>query len=872
LAGVTVRATYRLQLRAGFDFQDVAELADYLSRLGFSHVYLSPIFKAVDGSTHGYDVVDPRIVDPALGGDAGYTRMTSELRGHGLCQMLDIVPNHMATDPDNPFWWDVLSNGPSSRYATFFDIDWEGPREASWSKVLVPVLGDHYGRVLEEGELELARRGGRFEIRYHDVRLPVSPESLETILLPTARRSGHIELANIADELRTLPTTRSDATVRLERHHSIVRSVDALGDLLADTSIAKAVDAEIERVSRDRGRLHELLEEQHYRLAHWKVANEEVDYRRFFNIETLAGVRTEDPDVLAETHQLVFDLVRDGSVDALRIDHIDGIGRPARYLEQVSQATAGVFTVVEKILETDEDLPGDWPVSGTTGYDFLNRVNAVFVEPRAEKQITDIYATFTGETATYNDVLREAKHHVMDNSFAAEMHRITGILGQICSHRPRHRDHTQRELRVTLRAVIASLPVYRLYAVPTSPPSSVDIAHARAAVVEALDREPDLDLELLELITDLTLGRIPGLAESEFTRLFQQLTAPVMAKGAEDTAFYRYNRFLSLNEVGGDPGVFGMATSTFHQLTQRQAETWPDTMLTIGTHDTKRSADVRARLNVLSEMPDEWEIALSDWSELVDRFRDGNCPESNLVYHFFQSLMGAWPIDVERLRQYMTKASREAKTHTSWVEPNPDYEATVDRFVTASMDDVDFVAAVERFLESQDLVSRGRANSLRQVALLLTCPGVPDIYQGNELWDLSLVDPDNRRPVDFERRRRILMELEDSVWPDPDDEMGTTKAMLIRRLLDRGHAEQSGRYEPLHVAGERSDEILAFLSGDFISVIPVRSESEWAGTSVTMPGGPWRDLMSGREIEGGATDVSDLLGNAPLAVYSGGAG
>jgi (1->4)-alpha-D-glucan 1-alpha-D-glucosylmutase len=865
---VTVRATYRLQLRAGFDFQAVGELADYLSRLGLSHVYLSPIFKAVNGSTHGYDVVDPRVIDPALGGDAGYTRMTSELRKQGLGQLLDIVPNHMATHPDNPFWWDVLSNGPSSRYASFFDIDWEGTREASWSKVLVPVLADHYGRILEAGELKVSRRGSSFAIRYHDVRLPVSPESLEMILLPSARRSGHLELADIADELRALPATRGDMAVRLNRHHSILRVGDLLDDLLADAEIAETVDAEIERLSTDFDRLHELLDQQHYRLAHWKIANEEVDYRRFFNIETLAGVRTEDPDVLAETHPLVFDLVRDGSVDGLRIDHIDGISRPALYLEQVSQATAGVFTVVEKILEADEGLPGDWPVSGTTGYDFLNRVNAVFVEPKAEERMTEIYATFTGETASYNEVLWQAKHHVMDNSLASEMQRITDLLGQICSQRPRHRDHTQRELRDTVGAIIASLPVYRLYTVPTSEPSPVDVSHADAAVVEAVRREPDLDLELLGLIKDLTLGRVPGHLEGEFARLYQQLTAPVMAKGAEDTAFYRYNRFLSLNEVGGDPGVFGMDTSTFHHLTQRQAETWPDTMLTIGTHDTKRSADVRARLNVLSEIPDGWEKAVSDWYQLVDRFRDGDRPESNVVYHFFQSLVGAWPMDADRLRRYMTKASREAKTNTSWIEPDTAYEAAIDRFVTASLGDGDFVASVERFFVSQDLVNRGRANSLRQVALLLTCPGVPDIYQGNELWDLSLVDPDNRRPVDFDLRRRILSELDESAWPDPNDEVGTAKSMLVRRLLHRNRDERRGHYEPLHVAGERADEILAFISGTLISVIPVRSEARWADTSVTMPGGQWRDLMSGREIVGGTTDVSNLLGNAPLAVYS----
>jgi len=867
---VNIRATYRLQLRAGFDFDDVAELADYLSSLGVSHIYLSPILKAVSGSTHGYDVVDPRVIDPALGGDVGYTHMTSVLREHDLGQLLDIVPNHMATDPENPFWWDVLSNGPSSRYAMFFDIDWEGPREASWSKVLVPVLGDHYGRVLEEGDLELVREGNRFEIHYHDLRLPISPESTSAVLLPAARRSGQPELAVVAEDLKRLPTTRGDMTVRLERHHSFERIAGRLERLLGDPRIAEAVDAEKEAVSSDVHRLHELLDEQNYRLAHWRIADEEVDYRRFFSIESLVGVRTEEPDVLVETHQLVFDLVRDQSVDALRIDHIDGISRPALYLEQLSEATGGLYTVVEKILEVGEDLPDDWRVSGSTGYDFLNRVNSAFVDSAAEERMTEIYSGFTGEEADYDDVLREAKRHVLNTSFAAELHRLTGILAQVCAQRPRHRDHTRRALRDTLVSVVASFPVYRLYGTPGTAPSPADVEHAGAAVAGALSEEPDLDLELLELIADLSLGTIPGHLEGEFTRLFQQLTAPVMAKGAEDTAFYRYNRLLSLNEVGGDPGVFGIDTTTFHRLTVESAKAWPETMLTIGTHDTKRSPDVRARLNVLSEMPDAWESAVSEWRDLTEGFAGADWPDSNAQYHFYQSVVGAWPIDAERMCQYMVKATREAKVHTTWLDPDHDYEAALERFVTSSLADERFVAALERFLETQHLVSRGRHNSLRQVALLLTCPGVPDIYQGSELWDLSLVDPDNRRPVDYGLRRKILSSSRRPSWAQSDDETGAEKLLLIQRLLrHRNEGFTSNVYEPLNVEGEHPSGILAFVSGDLVAVIPVRAGLDWAGTSVRMPAGRWRDLMNRREIDGGPTEVSDLLGAAPLAVLSG---
>jgi len=867
---VTPLATYRLQLRAGFDFDAAAELADYLAELGVSHAYLSPILQAVGGSTHGYDVVDPRVIDPDLRGAAGYTRMTSALREHGLGQVLDIVPNHMATDPDNPWWWDVLANGPSSRYASFFDIDWEGPREASWSKVLVPVLGDHYGRVLEAGELELIRQGSGFEIHYHDLRLPVSPESMSMVLLPAARRSGRPELADVADQLRRLPTTRGDGSVRLERHQAIERIAGRLDHLLTDPTIAGAVDAEREAVSTDVDLLHELLDEQNYRLAYWRIANEEIDYRRFFSIETLVGVRTDDPDVLAETHRLVLDLVRDQSVDALRIDHIDGIGRPAHYLEQLSDSTEGVYTVVEKILEEGEDLPSGWPVSGTTGYDFLNRVNSVFVDTAAEERMTGIYTSVTGETADYDDVLWEAKRQVLETSFAAELQRLTGILAQVCSQRRRHRDHTRRELKDTLAAVIASFPVYRLYVAPGADPSTADIEHAAGAIAEAVRLDPDLDPELLELVTDLSLGRVAGLIEGAFIRLFQQLTAPVLAKGAEDTAFYRYNRMLSLNEVGGDPGVFGIDTRTFHRLTEENAEAWPETMLTIGTHDTKRSPDVRARLNVLSEIPEAWESALSEWTELNERHQVGGFPDSNTRYHYYQSLVGAWPIGSERMRQYMTKAIREAKTHTSWIDPAPDYEAAVESFVTSSLADNDFVASLERFLEAQDLVDRGRRNSLRQVALLLTCPGVPDIYQGSELWDLSLVDPDNRRPVDYGLCRKILSEVNSSTWTRSIDDRGGHKVLLIQRLLrqrkDRG---LPGDYEPLDVEGTRPGDVLAYASGDLVAIVPVRTEGTWADTSVKMPAGRWRDLMTEREVGGGRTDVTHLLGTAPLAVFSG---
>ena len=863
------RATYRLQLRAGLDLDDVADLADYLAELGVSHVYLPPIFTAVAGSTHGYDVVDPRAIDPALGGDQAYTRMLAALRGHGLGQLIDIVPNHMAADANNPWWWDVLASGPSSRYARFFDIDWEGPYESSWSTVLAPILGDHYGRVLESGGLELAREDVRFEVRYHEHRLPLSPETVGVVLSSAAHRSADAELAGIADQLRGLPTPRGDTAAAAERHRTVKRLEDELQLLLADAELAAAVDTELETISSDVERLHDVLDQQNYRLAHWRTANEEIDYRRFFSIESLVGVRADEPEVLAETHSLIFDLARDGSVDGLRVDHIDGIRDPQAYLDQMSAATGGIYTVVEKILEEDEDLVGEWPVAGTTGYDFLNRVNSVFVDPTSEEPMTGIYRELTGETGDYADVLHGAKHHILGTSLAAELQKLTALLAQLCSLRRRHRDHTRRALRDTLAEVIASFPVYRLYVTPGGEPSPPDREHTRVAVAESVRRNPELDAELLELISDLALGRLGGDLEDEFARRFQQLTAPVMAKGAEDTAFYRYNRLLSLNEVGGDPGRFGIDVPTFHSRTAEMAGAWPNTMLTIGTHDTKRSADVRARLNVLSEIPGEWESAVARWMEMNEPHRTEGVFDANTEYHFYQSLLGAWPIDAERLRQYMEKAIREAKTHTSWMSPHPDYESAVDGFVVAVMNDDRFLSSVQGFLEDNEVVARGRRNSLRQLGLLLTCPGIPDIYQGSELWDLSLVDPDNRRPVDYDLRRLLLLEADD---PDRSpletiEDRGAAKIWLTRRLLR--HSPTEGGYEPLAVSGERAHEVVAYRSGGLVAVVPVRSDDRWAGTTVEIPPGHWHNLLTDEKVGAGSHDVGDLLGPAPLAVLAG---
>jgi (1->4)-alpha-D-glucan 1-alpha-D-glucosylmutase len=864
--------TYRVQLHPGFTFDDAADVAPYLATLGVSHLYCSPYLQAVPGSTHGYDVADPRTLSRDLGGAPAHARLVGALRDAGLGHVLDIVPNHMAVDPTNPWWWDVLTHGPSSPFAKFFDIDWDGD-ERSPSTVLAPVLGDHYGRVLEAHEIALDRDGGAITVRYHDHVLPLSPRTLDGLLHAAARRSGSAELAVLADGLASLPhAARTDPAGVQERRERAEELLAALTDLCAsDAEVAASVDAELRAVQDDVDRLDELLGRQNYRLAHWRTASEELDYRRFFNIDTLIGVRVEDRDVFAATHSLVLELVRDGTVSGLRIDHVDGLRDPAGYLHELATASGGCWTVVEKILEPRERLPDSWPVAGTSGYDFLIRVNNLFVEPGNEQPMTDHYSGFTGEPVDYGELVHAAKHRIMAEELAAEVDRLTGALAAICDRHRRHRDHTRRDLRDALREIVAAFPVYRTYVTTARMADAADREHVAAAVRTAAGRRPDLDAELLTFLGRIATGDVDGSAERELAVRLQQLTAPVMAKGVEDTAFYRYHRLISLNEVGGDPGVFGRSVDDFHGDTAATAARWPDSMLTLSTHDTKRSADVRARLNVLSEIPGAWAAATERWAARNEIHRRDGWPDRNTEYLLYQTAVGAWPIDPDRLVAFMAKAARESKVHTSWVDADAEYEAALEGFVRAILADADFVADVNDFLAEHAVIERGRRNSLAQTALLLTCPGVPDIYQGTELWDLSLVDPDNRRPVDYAVRRRLLAEMAGANRPSPvapvDDEVGAEKLRLIARVLrhraDHPGAYEGAGYEPL-AAGPG---VVAYSRGEVAVVAACRTVTGPVGT-VALPSGGWFDLSTGSPVTGGSQDVRTLLARSPIAVLA----
>jgi (1->4)-alpha-D-glucan 1-alpha-D-glucosylmutase len=881
-------ATYRVQLHAGFTFDDAAAITGYLARLGVTHLYSSPVLQAAAGSTHGYDVVDHGRLNSELGGEAGFRRLAGRRAEEGLGLVLDIVPNHMAlAGRANAWWWDVLENGPSSRYAGHFDIDWDPPERKLAATVLMPVLGDQYGRVLEAGELVLTRDGGSFTVRYFDHEAPISPRTLGEPLARAAARAGSAELESLAAAFARLPPgRRTDPPAVAERHRDKEVLRHRLADLCAARpEVAKAIDAEVEALNRDPDALDHLLSQQNYRLAYWRTGAEELSYRRFFDIETLAGLRVEDEEVFADTHRLILELVADGTVDGLRVDHVDGLADPEGYLDRLRDGTRGGYVVVEKILEPGEELPASWPAAGTTGYDFLNRVTELFTDQRGAVAMRACYDRFTGLQQDYAEVAHAAKHQIMREELVAEIERLTGLLADVCERHRRQRDHTRRELRDALREVIAAFGVYRTYPRLGHPVTEADRARVAAATDGARRRRPDLDAELLTFVRDLLTGAYPGGPEAAFAVRFAQVSAPVMAKGVEDTAFYRYQPLISLNEVGGDPGRFGRPAQDFHRAMAGAAEQHPEAMLTLSTHDTKRSGDVRARIGLLAELPAAWESAVGRWARHNSGHKQDGWPDRNAEYLLYQTLAGSWPIDAGRAGAFMQKAAKEAKVHTSWTDPNAAYDDALSAFVTAVLGDRGFVADLEEFLAGHRLVERGRVTSLAQTALLLTCPGIPDLYQGTEVWDLSLVDPDNRRPVDYGRRRALLDRLTGAeagagsgAGPEQalalDDE-GGPKLWLIHRVLAhrRRHPEAYGPgsgYRPLPVTGAKAEHVVAFERGGGLAVVVPRLVAalgdDWAGTEIGLPGGEWADVLGGDQVGGGPVQAATLLRRFPVAV------
>ena len=952
-------ATYRLQFNREFTFRDAAKLVPYLAHLGISHCYASPYLRARPGSMHGYDIIDHNSLNPEIGTPEEYEEFLSELHRHGMGQILDIVPNHMGVmGSDNAWWLDVLENGQASTYADFFDIDWDPIKDELQGKVLVPVLGDQYGNVLENGELKLVFdvERGEFSIYYAQHRFPINPveyprilgfriQDVEEKLGPT--HDDLLELQSIKTAFSHLPTRQG---ITLEKMAERNREKEVQKRRLA-TLCARSVDIKtfLERHvhilngvvgdPRSFDSLHELIKAQCYRLAQWRVAADDINYRRFFDINDLAALRMENETVFDLTHRFTLDLMAQGKVDGLRIDHPDGLYDPSKYFQdlQCGMPCAGsekaenagrTYLVVEKILTGSERLRKDWPVDGTTGYEFSNLVNGVFIDQSAATRMERIYRSFTGESLKFDDLVYSSKKLILKVALASELNVLATALSRIALSNRHTCDFTVNSLRSALGEVIASFPVYRTY-VSAAGVSIEDQRYIEQAVAAGRKRSNAADLSVFDFIRRMLLIETNGepqwyrRAITAFAMKFQQVTSAVMAKGLEDTSFYRYNLLVSLNEVGGNPRQFGVSPSQFHQANQKRAQCWPHSMLASSTHDSKRSEDVRARINVLSEIPAAWRLSLRrwrDWNRSRKRIIDDRpAPSRNDEYLFYQTLIGAWPVErlddyawnkfVGRIEQYMLKAIREAKEYTSWANPNTEYENATSEFTRATLDRRRRNRFLSDFGEFQRRISRiGMFNSLSQTLLKLCAPGVPDVYQGNDLWDFSLVDPDNRRPVNYEQRQRYLQEL--IVRGRSSAEEQAARARELVEHLEDGKAKLyvtwqalclrqaypaiflQGGYKALAAVGDRADHVCAFArhAGEdniVIAVVPrlcatllaERKEvpigrEVWGDTQIDLASevrtGNYRNVLTGQSItleSGGASvPMAEILKFFPVGL------
>ena len=900
------RATYRLQLNREFDFRAAAAAVPYLARLGISHAYVSPVLKSRAGSSHGYDVIDHSQLDPELGGDAGFAELTSALRTHGLGLIVDIVPNHIGVFGDDNAWWlDVLENGPAAEHARFFDIDWQPDRASMRNRVLVPVLGAPYGEVLERGELRLAYAAatGAFEVRHHEHLFPIDPRDYPRMFAATEHRLHEAlppddpdrqDLESLLHAFGRLPE-RGDTSpeARAERYRDKEAHKRRLVRLCERAPrIAQHIRATIEVVNgrpgdaRSFDALNSLLEAQAYRLSYWRVATDEINYRRFFDVNHLAALRMDDPDVFAATHGLILDLTSRGLIDGLRIDHPDGLYDPQQYLERLQRCPGPEpgrlgppYVVAEKVLARHERLPDTWPVHGTTGYDFASLATAWLVNPATETRLTRLYRDYAAQDSDFPALCERSKRLVMRISLAAEVAVLATQLDRIAQYDRHTADFTRAALRDAIVDVIASFPVYRTY-VTEEGPRDEDRRLIRRALGIARTRSRAADVsvfDFLESVLTLEHAReasdVQRRATAEFAMKFQQVTAPVMAKGVEDTAFYLYHRLSCLNEVGSDPQRFGVSTQALHLANAERARDWPLALLATSTHDTKRSEDVRARIAVLSELPEAWQQSVGRWTRLNRtkhrQLADGPAPCRNDEYLLYQTLLGLWPDDgpeavsrtefVDRVQAYMLKAAREAKTHTSWLSPAADYEEALQQFVARVL------AARSAFLQdfapfAERVAYFGGMNSLAQTTLKLTCPGVPDVYQGAEDRLLTLVDPDNREPVDFRRAAFLLDRLSERLRQDghaavarelsAQPAAGAAKLFVTHTLLAlRGSTPAlgtEGGYEPIRCVGALADHICAYarVAGEAsLLTIAVRWFAQLTAGEMRLPLGPavWRD-------------------------------
>ncbi|HEY1808373.1 MAG TPA: malto-oligosyltrehalose synthase [Acidobacteriaceae bacterium] len=954
-------STCRLQLHAGFTFADAEAVLPYLKSLGIGDLYTSPIFEARPGSMHGYDVTRHDRLNPELGGEEGFARLTDRLRELGMGLLLDIVPNHMGVGNDSVWWQDVLENGRASRYASYFDIEWEPLNPDMRNKLLLPILGSQYGEELEAGKIQVVAVDGQLRAQYYDHLIPLAPRSMP-LIFPEAELDDLGVPQPVRDILRETahipPHETTDAALIAQRQKQLEELRPRLRAALVSEAMREPLGRALQRINgvagdpRSFDRLHELLEQQPWRLAYWRVSSEEINYRRFFDINDLVGLRMENPEVFAETHRLVRRLLAGGEVTGLRIDHCDGLLNPRQYLIrlqrlyvasqcagetpqgetgptgielQVRRAMRGpgwnmaqgpLYVVVEKILEAGETLP-EWPVSGTSGYDFVYLGNQVFIRSENRERFTDFYERLIGDGTDPQTIIYQSKLNVMRNALSSEVYVLANLLSRLASSNRRARDFTEDLLETAIRETIACFPVYRSYIDDRGQYTERDRAFIRQAIGRAQQRNRETDASVFDFLEETLLlhektGEEVDERELYFALKFQQLTGPVMAKGVEDTTFYVYNRFISSNDVGSSAEAFGIAPEVFHEANRERLRVSPDAMLATSTHDTKRSEDIRNRLNVLSEMTYQWPSYVRRWMKLNARHKrtleDGRvAPNANEEYFLYQTLAGAWPWHMasaedaqeflERIQQYMTKALSEAKVNLSWTNPNPGYVDAVHSFVRAILMP-DARGRQPRFVETLEeilpmLKMFGAVNSLAQVVLKIASPGVPDFYQGTEMWDLSLVDPDNRRPVDYAARRAALNELQAL-------ERDRGAAAVCRAVLDRirdgrvklwtvhralalrnrmAEVFQRGEYVPVEATNGLAEHVIAFTRGGQVLAAVPRFACTLMGGKARLPlDGAWAHAelivpeMAGAELENvftGSVAHVDEAGRLPLrAVFA----
>lgn len=922
-------ATYRIQFNPDFTFKDAHAIATYLKELGISDLYASPVFKARQGSTHGYDVVDPRQFNPELGGDEAFDALVQTLKAQGMGWLQDIVPNHMAYDTQNAFLMDVLENGPDSEYFSFFDIQWEHPYPDLQGKILTPLLGDFYGRCLERGELQLTYDEAGLAVNYYNNRFPLRVESYSDLITydlgRLARSLGrqHPDFIKLLGVLYMLRHSIADTTGQ-QRRDQVAFVKGMLWELYqSNEEIQQFIDQNLAYFNGDANDpssfdpLDRLLSNQFFRLSFWKVGAEELNYRRFFTVNELISVNVQKSNVFRTTHKLICEAVERGQFTGIRIDHIDGLYDPERYLDQLRSLLGDdTYIVVEKILEPEEKLPNDWPIQGTSGYDFLNTVNRLFCQPASEDALTRLYYRFTGLYDPYEEMAFEKKQLIAETNLAGDIENLANQLKRIAGRYRYASDFTLNGLRRAVMEVLVLFPIYRTY-ITNEGIDDRDRTYIQRVIRHAKARRPQLTKELDFIQKLLLLEHEDWLTDEErnrwthFVMWLQQFTGPLMAKGVEDTLLYVYYRFISLNEVGGSPDAFGISLPEFHAFHTYQQQHWPYALNATSTHDTKRSEDIRARLNVLSEIPDEWDVEVETWRMLNNVHKqtgeDRLIPDANDEYFLYQTLVGALPFAsydhstfCDRIKDYAVKAVREAKVHTAWLRPDTEYEegfvAFIDRLLE-QRDDNEFLQRLYAF--SEKVSAYGIFNSLSQLLIKLTAPGVPDIYQGTEFWDLSLVDPDNRRPVDYELRSQALQTLRDRTAADMPGLLnelrsqsadGRIKLFLIMQALAARTKYvdifQQGSYLPIKVVGDYQDHIVAFArqfeNQVALTVVPrflvklvhpsefPLGNAVWGNTALEIPNGDqvnWINAITNESLAGQSVlPISQILSQFPVAL------